>query len=66
MKPTVRLVNCARGGIIDEDALQALENGRIAGAALDVLAEPFPDHPLLKQECMITSIGGSTLEAQEG
>lgn len=71
MKPTVRLINCARGGIIDEDALlDALEKGSIAGAALDVLAqEPFPpDHPLLKQERLVITphLGGSTLEAQEG
>lgn len=71
MKPTVRLVNCARGGIIDESALlEALEQGVIAGAALDVFTrEPIPvDHPLLKQERLVVTphLGGSTVEAQEG
>lgn len=48
MKPTVRIINCARGGIIDEEALyEALKSGRIAGAALDVFAqEPLGDSPL--------------------
>jgi D-2-hydroxyacid dehydrogenase (NADP+) len=49
MKPSSYLVNLARGGIVDEDALiRALESGQIAGAALDVFQdEPLPaDHPL--------------------
>jgi phosphoglycerate dehydrogenase-like enzyme len=50
MKPTAILINAARGGIVDETALAAaLENGRIAGAAVDVYSTepPLPDNPLL-------------------
>lgn len=53
MKPTAFLINCARGPLIDEDALyDALKNGRIGGAGLDVLvdAHPAPDNPLLGLE----------------
>lgn len=53
MKPTAFLINCARGPLIDEDALyDALKNNRIGGAGLDVLvdAHPAPDHPLLRLE----------------
>ena len=53
MKSTAFLINCARGPLIDEEALyEALQNNRIGGAGLDVLvdAHPAPDHPLLKLE----------------
>jgi D-3-phosphoglycerate dehydrogenase len=56
MKPTAYLVNCARGGIVDEPALlDALNNRRIMGAALDVQAEepPGPDNPLLDCDRLI-------------
>jgi len=71
MKPTVRLINCARGGIINEDALlEALQSKRIAGAALDVFTtEPLPeDHPFRKLDNIILTphLGASTSEAQEG
>jgi len=69
MKPTVRIVNCARGGIIDEQALyEALKENRIGGAALDVfLDEPLGDSPLkgLGKEVVLTPhLGASTEEAQ--
>jgi len=68
MKPTVRLVNCARGGIINEDAVyKALEQKRIAGAALDVYPkEPPEDKRFTKFEnCVVTPhLGASTEEAQ--
>ncbi len=69
MKKSVRLINCARGGIIDESALAtALANKTIAGCALDVFEKepPAPDHPLLKfDHCVATPhLGASTSEAQ--
>jgi D-3-phosphoglycerate dehydrogenase len=68
MKKGVRIVNCARGGIINEDALyDALTNGTVAGAALDVFAaEPPTDWKLLKLDNVIASphIGAATKEAQ--
>ncbi|MCX7609202.1 MAG: D-2-hydroxyacid dehydrogenase [Anaerolineales bacterium] len=68
MKDGVRIINCARGGIIDEEALyQALTNGKVAGAALDVFAEEPPtDWKLVKLDNVICSphIGAATKEGQ--
>ena len=69
MKPTARLINCARGGIIDEQALyEALKEGKIAGAALDVFeSEPLGESPLLslgKEVVLTPHLGASTAEAQ--
>ena len=70
IKPGSRIINAARGELIDEDALlQALDEGRVAGAALDVLsAEPPGDSPLLDHERVIVTphLGASTKEAQAG
>jgi D-3-phosphoglycerate dehydrogenase / 2-oxoglutarate reductase len=69
MKKSARVVNCARGGIIDEQALaKAIKEGKIAGAAMDVFEkEPVsPDNELLKLDNVITTphLGASTEEAQ--
>jgi len=71
MKPGARIINCARGGLVDEEALsEAIKNGSIAGAAIDVFTkEPPPaDHPLLGLDQVIVTphLGASTTEAQEG
>ncbi len=67
-KPGLRLINCARGGIVDEAALlEAIEKGQVAGAALDVFEkEPPKDNPLLQRpEVIVTPhLGASTEEAQ--
>jgi D-3-phosphoglycerate dehydrogenase / 2-oxoglutarate reductase len=70
MKKGTRLINCARGGIINEEALvEGLKSGHLAGAALDVFVqEPPPaDHPLLKLPNVVVTphLGASTTEAQE-
>jgi len=69
MKDGVRIVDCARGGVIDESALvAAMESGKVAGAALDVFAtEPPPsDHPIfgLDAVSLTPHVGASTVEAQ--
>src|SRR5262249_20490399 len=70
MKTGARVINCARGGLIDERALyDAITSGKIAGAALDVFEqEPPPaDHPLLSLDQVIVTphLGASTAEAQQ-
>ena len=68
MKPGVRLINCARGGVVDENALyDAIVSSKVAGAALDVFAqEPSEGHRLFNLEQVIGSphIGAATKEAQ--
>jgi D-3-phosphoglycerate dehydrogenase len=68
MRRGSRVLNCARGGIIAEDALlEALRSGHLAGAALDVFVqEPPADHPLLKLPNVVVTphLGASTVEAQ--
>jgi len=68
MKPTARIINCARGGLIDEEALyHAVESGKLAGAALDVFSkEPVTDSILFRSDKIIVTphLGASTTEAQ--
>jgi D-3-phosphoglycerate dehydrogenase len=68
-KKGVRIINCARGGLIDEAALyEALKSGQVAGAALDVfLEEPAQNNPLFELPNVICTphLGASTTEAQE-
>lgn len=70
MKKGVRIINCARGGIVDEVALvDAINQGIVAGAAFDVFEEepPTADHPFLNNPQIIVTphLGASTIEAQE-
>jgi len=69
MKKGVRLVNCARGELVEQgDVVQALKQGHLAGAALDVFTEePLKNSPLTSMENVVLTphIGGSTYEAQE-
>ncbi len=70
MKQGVRIINCARGGIIDEGALvEAIDQGIVAGAAFDVFVSepPAADHPFLNNPKIIVTphLGASTVEAQE-
>ncbi len=69
MKPTVRLINTARGGIIEEEALaEAVASGRVAGAAVDVFTkEPAVDNVVTRDPRIIVTphLGASTAEAQE-
>ncbi len=69
MKPTVRIINCARGGLVNEAALlEALNSGKVAGAAIDVFdPEPPPaGHPLIAHPQVLVTphLGASTEEAQ--
>ena len=69
VKPTVRIINAARGGVLDESALhKAISEGRVAGAGLDVFAtEPCTDSPLFALDQVVATphLGASTDEAQE-
>jgi D-3-phosphoglycerate dehydrogenase len=69
MKDGARVVNCARGELVDLDALLAgLESGKLAGAALDVFpSEPFTEHPLFARDDVVVTphLGASTAEAQD-
>jgi D-3-phosphoglycerate dehydrogenase / 2-oxoglutarate reductase len=69
MRDGVRIINCARGELIDLDALvDGLESGKVAGAALDVFPEePFGGHPILERDDVVVTphLGASTAEAQD-
>jgi D-3-phosphoglycerate dehydrogenase len=69
MKPSAYLINCARGGVVDEKALyNAIKNGKIAGAAMDVFEQepPSKDNPLFTLDNVVVSphIGANTKEGQ--
>jgi D-3-phosphoglycerate dehydrogenase len=69
MKDGARLVNCARGELVDLDAVLAgLESGKLGGAALDVFpSEPFTEHPIFARDDVVVTphLGASTAEAQD-
>ena len=69
MKDGARLVNCARGELVELDAVLAgLESGKMAGAALDVFpSEPFTEHPIFARDDVVVTphLGASTAEAQD-
>ena len=69
LKKNVRIINCARGGLVDEEALaRAIKEGHVAGAAFDVFsAEPAIDSPLFNLPNVICTphLGAATVEAQE-
>ncbi len=69
MRDGARVVNCARGPLVDLEALQrGLESGKLAGAALDVFPqEPFTEHPLFGRDDVVVTphLGASTAEAQD-
>jgi D-3-phosphoglycerate dehydrogenase len=69
MKDGARVVNCARGELVDlDDLLAGLESGKLAGAALDVFpAEPFTEHPIFARGDVVVTphLGASTAEAQD-
>jgi len=68
LKPTARIINCARGGLIDEEAVvEAIKAGKLAGAAFDVFEdEPITNSPLFNEDKIIVTphLGASTVEAQ--
>jgi len=69
MREGVRIVNCARGELVDLEALEGgLDEGRVAGAALDVFpSEPLTEHPLFGRDDVVVTphLGASTAEAQD-
>jgi len=69
MKPGVRIINCARGGLVDEEALSAaIKSGHVAGAAFDVFSvEPAKENPLFNLPNVVCTphLGAATTEAQE-
>ena len=69
LKPGARLINCARGGlIVEEDLAVALDNGHVAGAAIDVFVEePAKENPLFGRDNVVATphLGAATAEAQE-